>query len=115
MSTHVRSAMSLCVLFSLLYGAIGWSVFLYCGISRSLSPFKKKGSNSYCKTFLKQPLTTRPKFGSQCKVSLNAGQKYCRMLQGEYSAIRLTFIKGIYSFSIEVSGITNKGEFQYLN
>ena len=24
---------------------------------------------------------------------LNAGQKYCRMLQGEHSAILLTFIK----------------------
>ena len=26
-------------------------------------------------------------------VSLNAGQKHCRMLQGEHSAILLTFIK----------------------
>ena len=27
------------------------------------------------------------------QLSLNAGQKYCRMLQGEHSAIPLTFIK----------------------
>ena len=27
------------------------------------------------------------------QLSLNAGQKYCRMLQGEHSAISLTFIK----------------------
>ena len=27
------------------------------------------------------------------QLSLNAGQKYCRMLQGEHSAIRLTIIK----------------------
>ena len=27
------------------------------------------------------------------QLSLNAGQKYCRMLQGEHSAILLTFIK----------------------
>ena len=27
------------------------------------------------------------------RLSLNAGQKYCRMLQGEHSAIRMTFIK----------------------
>ena len=27
------------------------------------------------------------------KLPLNAGQKYCRMLQGEHSAILLTFIK----------------------
>ena len=31
------------------------------------------------------------------QVSLNAGQKYCRMLQGEHSAILLTFIKGEHS------------------
>ena len=36
----------------------------------------------------------RPKFGFQDRLSLNAGQKYCRMLQGEHSAIvLLTFIK----------------------
>ena len=28
-----------------------------------------------------------PKFGFQYQLSLNAGQKYCRMLQGEHSAI----------------------------
>ena len=32
------------------------------------------------------------------KLSLNAGQKYCRMLQGEHSAILLTFIKLALSF-----------------
>ena len=31
---------------------------------------------------------------------LNAGQKYCRMLQGEHSAILLTFIK--LPFAIEI-------------
>ena len=29
----------------------------------------------------------------QDQLSLNAGQKYCRMLQGEHSAILSTFIK----------------------
>ena len=33
------------------------------------------------------------KIGFQYPLSLNAGQKYCRMLQGEHSAILLTFIK----------------------
>ena len=33
-------------------------------------------------------------------VSLNAGQKYCRMLQGEHSAILSTFIK--LSFVIKI-------------
>ena len=30
---------------------------------------------------------------TQDQLSLNAGQKYCRMLQGEHSAILSTFIK----------------------
>ena len=33
------------------------------------------------------------KISFQDQLSLNAGQKYCRMLQGEHSAILLTFIK----------------------
>ena len=40
----------------------------------------------YSKAFLKWPLKKK-------QLSLNAGQKYCRMLQGEHSAILLTFIK----------------------
>ena len=35
----------------------------------------------------------RPKNGFQYRLSLNADQKYCRMLQGEHSAILSTFIK----------------------
>ena len=35
----------------------------------------------------------RPKIVFQDRLSLNAGQKYCRMLQGERSAILSTFIK----------------------
>ena len=38
--------------------------------------------------------------GFQDQLSLNAGQKYCRMLQGEHSAILLTFIK--LPFAIEI-------------
>ena len=34
-----------------------------------------------------------PKIGFQDLLSLNAGQKYCRMLQGDHSAIISTFIK----------------------
>ena len=33
----------------------------------------------------------RPKIGFQDQLLLNAGQKYCRMLQGEHSAIALWF------------------------
>ena len=45
------------------------------------------------KTCVKWPLSKRRKIGFQDQLSLNAGQKYCRMLQGEHSAILLTFIK----------------------
>ena len=47
----------------------------------------------YSKTCVKRPLSKRPKIGFQDQLSLNAGQKYCRMLQGEHSAILLTFNK----------------------
>ena len=35
----------------------------------------------YNKTCVKGPLSKRPKIGLQNQLSLNAGQKYCRMLQ----------------------------------
>ena len=35
----------------------------------------------------------RPKIGFQDQLSVNAGQKHCRMLQGEHSAILSTYIK----------------------
>ena len=46
----------------------------------------------YRKTCLKRSLLKKTKIGFQDRLSLNAGQKYCRMLQGEHSAILLTFI-----------------------
>ena len=45
------------------------------------------------KTYLKRPSRKNTKIGFQYQLSLNAGQKYCRMHQGEISAIHLTFIK----------------------
>ena len=47
----------------------------------------------YSKTCVKRPLSERLKIDFQYQLSLNAGQKYCRMLQGEHSALLLTFIK----------------------
>ena len=47
----------------------------------------------YSKTCVKRPLSKRQKIGFQDQLSLNAGQKYCRMLQGEHSAIFSTFIE----------------------
>ena len=47
----------------------------------------------YRKTCVKWPLSKRPKIGFQDQLSLNAGQKYCRMLQGEHYVILSTLIK----------------------
>ena len=54
----------------------------------------------YSKTCLKRTLSKRPKIGFQLQLSLNAGQKCRRMLQGEHSAILSTFIK--LSFVIKI-------------
>ena len=47
----------------------------------------------YSKTCVKQPLSKRPKNGIQDRLLLNAGQKCCRMLPLEHSAILSTFMK----------------------
>ena len=47
----------------------------------------------YSKTCVNRPLSKRPKIGFHDQLSLNVGQKYCRMLQWEHSAILSTFIK----------------------
>ena len=49
--------------------------------------------NIYSKNLCKTATQKRPKIGFQGYVLLNAGQKFCRMLQGEHSATLLTFIK----------------------
>ena len=47
----------------------------------------------FSKTCLKGPLKKKTKIDFQDQLSLNADHKHCRMLQGEHSAILLTFIK----------------------
>ena len=59
----------------------------------------------YSKTCVKRPLSKRPKIGFQDQLSLNAGQKYCRMLQGEHSAILSTFIRPPFVIKIFVLSI----------
>ena len=61
--------------------------------------------SQYSKTCVKQPLSKRPKIDLQDQLSLNAGQKYCRMLQGEHSAILSTFIKLPFVIKIFVLSI----------
>ena len=48
---------------------------------------------TYSKTCVKRPFSKRPNIGFQNLLFLIADQTYCRMLQGEHSAILLTFIK----------------------
>ena len=48
--------------------------------------------STYSRTCLKQPLKKKTKTGFQDQILLNAGQKYCIVLQGEHSAILSTFI-----------------------
>ena len=61
--------------------------------------------NYYSKTCVKRSPSKRPKIGFQDQLSLNAGQKYCRMLQGEHSAILLTCIKQPFVIKIFVLSI----------
>ena len=49
--------------------------------------------SEYSRTCLKRPHSKRPQIGFQDQLTLNAGQKYCKMLPGEHSAILSTFIK----------------------
>ena len=57
------------------------------------------------KTCVKRTISKRPKIGLQDQLSLNAGQKNCRMLQREHSAILLTFIKLPFVIKIFVLSI----------
>ena len=59
----------------------------------------------YSKTCVKRPLSKRPQIGFQDELLLNAGQKYCRMLQWEHSALLSTFIKLPFVIKIFVLSI----------
>ena len=59
----------------------------------------------YSKTCVQQLLLKRQKIGFQDQSSLNAGPKYCRMLQGEHSAILSTFIQLPFVIKIFVLSI----------
>ena len=59
----------------------------------------------YSKTCLKRPLKKKIKTGFQDILSLNSGQKYCRMPQGEHSTILSTFIKLPFAFKTFVLSI----------
>ena len=67
--------------------------------------YRPKQFLDYIKTCLKRPLKKKTKIGFQYLLSLNAGQKYCRMLQEEHSAILLAFIKLPFVIKIFVLSI----------
>ena len=68
--------------------------------SPELTTRKQSNKLTYSKTCVKGPLLKSPKIGFQDQLSLNAGQKYCRTLKWEHSAILLTFIE--LSFVIKI-------------
>ena len=64
--------------------------FLCCSDTKLTPSYcRKKGkiNGLYSKTCVKRTFSRRQKIGFQDQLSFNAGQKYCRMLQGEHSAI----------------------------
>ena len=65
----------------------------YGKCSKISNPFSFCSQLKYSKTCLKRPLKKNTKIGFQDSLSLNTGQKYCKMLQGEHSAILSTFTK----------------------
>ena len=73
------------------------SLFLPSSLNTSL----KHRIHGYSKTCVKQP----PKIGFREQLPLNVGQIYCRMLQGEHSAILSTFIKLPFVIKIFVLSI----------
>ena len=66
------------------------SIHILTGEDKSLFMCK---NCDYSQTCLKLSLIRRPTLVFKTQLSLNAGQKYCRMLQEEHSAILSTFIK----------------------
>ena len=60
-------------------------------ITQNMAQDNEKVYNS--RSVVKRPLAKRPENGFLDRLLLNAGQKYCRMLPLEHSAILSTFIK----------------------
>ena len=58
------------------------------------------------KPVLSGHLKRTQKIGFQHQLPLNAGQKYCRMIQGEHSAILSTFIEQSFSINTFVLSIS---------
>ena len=75
------------------YGATSCQLFTEVQCQRRFEPKAPCKYLQFSKISLKRPLSKRPKIGFQDQLSLNEGQTYCRMLQGEHSSILSTFNK----------------------
>ena len=80
------------------------SVLVHGMYYRSLICLWSQGA-IYSRTCPKRPHKKNTKIGFQDISSLNAGQKFCRMFQGEHSAKLSTFIKLPFAINIFVFSI----------
>ena len=67
--------------FMLLVLTTQWRFSETVPMSSITNSFSLRSRYLYSKTCLKQPLRRRPNIGFEDRLLLNAGQKYCRMLQ----------------------------------
>ena len=68
-------------------------IFVFISMINTTTVSLKTKTKPYSKPCLKQSFKKKTKIGFQDRLSLNAGQKYCRMLQREHSALPSTFNK----------------------
>ena len=73
--------------------------------TRKVTASKERVNFSKTRPVLSSHSKRTPKIGFHYQLSLNAGQKYCRMLQGTHSAILSTFIKLLFSIKTFVLSI----------
>ena len=76
----VREAVKALIRSSLIWTCTVWQVTCVQISRRITVQHTVVPQNIYSKTCVKQPLSKRQKIGFQDQLSLNAGQKYCRML-----------------------------------
>ena len=91
----------------MIYSGIAGFFLLNAKKQKLHKPFEdqKPYLNGYSKTCFKQPLKNNTQKLVFDTITLNAGQKYCRMLQREHSAILSTFIKLLFSIKAFVLSI----------
>ena len=69
-------------------------------VHKGLTTAPAGAAHMYSKTCVNRALSKRPEIGFQSQLSLNAGQKYCRMLQILSTSFKLPFVIKIFVLSI---------------